>query len=442
VALTFLASLRNRIVVVTIGCGAALIAVVMFAVDRLRSYEIEQSNAQAVQVMTSAVAERVEPALAAGDPAALQRVIRRAVERGSAVAVVVFDRDHRVVAAEPGGIAQTPGLAEWPEDAAERPDVTVRGVPSKVAFHVLRGREDDIGGLLIAVDLRPLRQAVGRFRFHALLLAASALAICAAGGLVAAHVLARPLEELAGTLAALARGEMHARHTVAGPEEIRRIAQNVNRVAEQFANARAEQIRLAGDLDRQVEERTRQLEQHNRVLRQIGQQDLLTGLPNRLGLQKEMEKYLSLCRRSGQPLAVIMLDLDGFKAYNDTLGHTAGDRALCTAAAALKGRARASDIVARWGGDEFCILIPSTPADRALLATEGFIAAVTEATRDLPRPDTGSVLGASAGVACFPEDGEEHEELINRADAALYRAKAAGKGRVFRASPPQPEATT
>jgi diguanylate cyclase (GGDEF)-like protein len=434
-------SLRRRIVLVTIASAAALIGLSLVAVDRMRAGDIDQSIAQTARLMSSAVAERVEPALAAGDTAALQRAIRRAVERGSAVAVVVFDRDHRVMAAEPSGAGQTAHLAEWPMDATDQPDVTVRGVPGIAVFQVLRGREDDIGGLWVAVDRRPLQQAVGRFRFHLLLLAAGALVICAAGAFIAAPILVRPLEEVAGTLAALARGELHARHDVAGPEEVRRLAQNLNRVAEQFASARAEQIRLAGDLDRQVEDRTRQLEQHNRLLRQAGAQDMLTRLPNRLGLQKEMEKYISLCRRSNQPLAVIMLDLDGFKAYNDTLGHAAGDKVLCSAAAALKGRARASDIVARWGGDEFCILIPFTTAERALVATEGFIAAVTDATRDLPRPDTGSVLGASAGVACFPADGEEPEELINRADAALYRAKAAGKGRVFRASPPQPEVT-
>jgi diguanylate cyclase (GGDEF)-like protein len=315
-------------------------------------------------------------------------------------------------------------------DAAERANVTVRSVPALAGFQVIRGGEDDIGGLWTAVDRRPLQQAVARFRFHALLITIGALAACVAGTLIAAPALVRPFEELTGTLAALARGEPHTRHPVAGPEEVQRVARHVNRVAEQLERSK----------DRNVEEKARHLEQHNRLLQQIGRQDLLTGLPNRMGLEEEMGKYISLCKRSGQPLAVIMLDLDGFKAYNDTLGHTAGDKALCTAAAALKGRARASDVVVRWGGDEFCILIPFTTAERSLVAAEGFITAVAEATRDLARPETGAVLGASAGVACFPEDGDEGPELINRADAALYRAKAAGKGRVFRASSPQPEA--
>jgi diguanylate cyclase (GGDEF)-like protein len=435
------ASLRTRIVLGTVGAGAVVVLLLLVALDRVRTFEIEQGFAEAQRALAAAVAERVEPALVAGDHATLQRVIRRVVERGSTVAVVVFDRDHHLVADEPSGMGKASfALAVWPVDVTEQPKVSVRGVPAIAIFQVLRGREDDVGGVWTAVDLRPLQRVVGRFRFHVALLAAGFLALCVGGGLIAAYLVVSPLDDLARTLAALARGEMHVRHTVAGPEQMQRLARHVNHVAEQFAIARAEQIRLAADLDRQVEDRTRQLEQHNRLLRQAGAQDLLTGLPNRLGLQKEMEKYISLCKRSEQPLGVIMLDLDGFKAYNDTLGHAAGDKLLVTVAAALKGRKRGSDVVARWGGDEFCILIPFTTVERALVATEGFIGAITDATRDLPRLDTGSVLGASAGVACFPEDGEESEELVNRADAALYRAKAAGKGRVFRASPPQPEA--
>ncbi len=428
-ALRILASLHNRIVVVAVAASAVIVGLVLAAVFLLRASELEQGFARTAQIVAGVVAERVEPALVAGDQAALQRAVRRPVERGTAVAVVVLDRERRVVAAEPAGAAEGGALAGWPTDVAVPAEITVRGVPALAWFQVIRGGEDDLGGLWIAIDQRPLRQAVGRFKFHTLIIAAGALAACIVGGLLAAMVLVRPHEELAATLAALARGELQARHPVAGPEEIRRAAYHLNRVAEQLQRSK----------DSNVEEKARQLEQHNRLLQQIGRLDPLTGLPNRLGLEDEMGRYISLCKRSGQPLAVIMLDLDGFKAYNDTLGHTAGDKALCTAAVALKGRARATDVVVRWGGDEFCILIPFTTPDRALAATEGFIAAVAEATRDLPRPETGALLGASAGVACFPEDGDEWQELINRADAALYRAKAAGTGRVLRASSPQPE---
>jgi diguanylate cyclase (GGDEF)-like protein len=437
-----LGSLRWRIVVGTAACALVLIGAVAFAVDRLRAAETERLFAQFARTVATLISDRVEPALSTGDQASWQRTARRAVERGTALAVVVLDRDHRVVAAEPAGIAQTPPLGAWPEDASERLEVAVRGVRASAVFQVVHGREDDLGGVWVAVDMRPLAGAAGRFRSNLAVLALVALTVCVGAGLIAAHLVVTPLAGLAATLAAVARGEEHARHPVGGAEDIRVLARNVNQVAEQLEAAYAEQKRLAASLDTQVTERTRQFEQNNRLLRQLGQQDVLTQLPNRLGLQKEMERYLSLCRRSGQPLAVIMLDLDGFKAYNDTLGHAAGDKLLCTVAAALKGRSRASDIVARLGGDEFCILIPFTTAERAVIATEGFIGAVTDATRDLPRPDTGTVLGASAGVACFPEDGEEGLELIARADAALYRAKAAGKGRVFRASSPQPEPTT
>jgi diguanylate cyclase (GGDEF)-like protein len=438
-ALRLWGPLRIRIAVMAgVGAGVAA-ATVLVAADLLATRETDSAVERAARTAAVSVAERLERPLAAGDREALARTMRRAAERGGALLVVVFDHDRRIVAAEPAATPPGPVLGAWPVGEDDQIALTLGGVSIQASFQVIRNGGDDLGGLWLAVDRRPIDRALGQFRAVALIFAVGLVALFALLAWLAAARITGPLDELGETVAAIGRGELATRHPVRGPEEMRRLADRVNRMAEQLESTRTEQARIATELDGQVRDRTRQVEQANRLLLNISHKDPLTHVENRMGFERELDKYLSLCRRSGQPLAVIMVDLDGFKEYNDTWGHAAGDQALAAVGTALQGRSRASDTVGRLGGDEFCILIPSTKPERALAAAEGFVAAIVEATRDLPRPGANATLGASAGVACFPEDGEEGTELLARADAALYRAKAAGKGRVFRAAPPLPD---
>jgi diguanylate cyclase (GGDEF)-like protein len=162
----------------------------------------------------------------------------------------------------------------------------------------------------------------------------------------------------------------------------------------------------------------------------LANRDPLTGLANRRRLELELDRQIELARQTDNPLAVIMMDLDNFKTYNDTAGHLAGDNLLRTVADALRARTRITDLVVRWGGDEFCILIPYTPPDRAVAAARSLMEAVTEAARGLPV--AADLVGASAGVACFPDDAQGATELIAAADAALYQVKESGRGHVLR----------
>jgi diguanylate cyclase (GGDEF)-like protein len=162
-------------------------------------------------------------------------------------------------------------------------------------------------------------------------------------------------------------------------------------------------------------------------LHDLASRDPLTDLPNRRTLLDLFNYSLALARRNKRQLAVMYLDLDGFKALNDRWGHAAGDRILCEAAKLLKETARESDTVARLGGDEFAILIPdvSVAGEAAMLASR-----LLEALRPVHAAmaqDT--TLGASIGIAMFPEDGATAEGLLHSADQALYRAKQAGKHR-------------
>ncbi len=169
-------------------------------------------------------------------------------------------------------------------------------------------------------------------------------------------------------------------------------------------------------------ERARRLEE----LERLALHDALTGLPNRLLLDDRLRQGLLQAQRRGEPLAVLLLDLNGFKQVNDTLGHHMGDRLLQQLAPRLAGPLRKSDTLARLGGDEFAVLLaPPTDLEEAGRAAERLVASLAEPfTIDGARLE----VGASVGVALYPDHGVDAAELLRRADAAMYAAKRSGLG--------------
>jgi diguanylate cyclase (GGDEF)-like protein len=168
-------------------------------------------------------------------------------------------------------------------------------------------------------------------------------------------------------------------------------------------------LRIVG-LVRQVEEQAEQLAS-------LAQHDALTGIPNRRAWDGELPVAMDRARRDGVPLSVALLDLDHFKDFNDRFGHQAGDRLLKSAAAAWSAALRATDLLCRYGGEEFAVLLPGATAEQAAEVLERLRAAS-------PQEQT-----FSAGQACW--DGQEiSDELVARADRALYAAKAAGRDRI------------
>jgi diguanylate cyclase (GGDEF)-like protein len=281
--------------------------------------------------------------------------------------------------------------------------------------------------------------AIWRFELDAssaalwgVVLVAAAAAVSGAIALASARTGLRALDDLADTMERLGRGELEARYPMRGVGEVDHLGHHINLMADQLEAARGELDREKADLKQRVTGQTRELQQANRLLMDIANRDVLTGLANRRRLELELERYISLSKRTGVPLAVVMMDLDKFKQYNDAAGHLAGDTLLQAVASTLRARARATDLEVRWGGDEFCILVPGAGPDGALKAAEGFVGAIREAAAALQLPGGGVVVGASAGVACYPGDGEDGTELIARADEALYEVKATGRGRVLR----------
>lgn len=162
----------------------------------------------------------------------------------------------------------------------------------------------------------------------------------------------------------------------------------------------------------------------------LAEHDALTGLANRAQLNDRLEAEIKSARGTDNKLALLLLDLDGFKEVNDTQGHHVGDELLKIIAKRLAGLVRAGDVVARYGGDEFCIL--QTSASRSLDLAEKII---TTVSRPISAGGHQLCVTASVGIAIFPEDGTTGDELLQSADSALYHVKRSGRAGFYKYQP-------
>ncbi len=174
-----------------------------------------------------------------------------------------------------------------------------------------------------------------------------------------------------------------------------------------------------------------ELSRENTRLETEASTDPLTGLPNRRLVEQHATAAVAAARRAGRAAAVLYLDLDGFKAVNDTLGHAAGDALLQEVASRAQRAAREGDVVARIGGDEFLVLLPDLPPDDA----EEIVDRVAQRLVDLigePVDLEGQVcrIGVSVGISIFPRDATDEQGLLEIADASMYERKRSGEGAV------------
>lgn len=167
------------------------------------------------------------------------------------------------------------------------------------------------------------------------------------------------------------------------------------------------------------------------ILEQLSITDPLTGLYNRRFLKKRMEEELARSTRQNLSLTVILIDLDNFKIYNDLCGHLAGDRALKRLAKILSDSARQMDVVTRYGGEEFCVILPGTSKKESIFVAERIRREIEHEEFPYEENLPQGRLTASIGVASYPDDGTSDTVLLKAADVALYRAKAEGRNRVM-----------
>jgi diguanylate cyclase (GGDEF)-like protein/PAS domain S-box-containing protein len=176
--------------------------------------------------------------------------------------------------------------------------------------------------------------------------------------------------------------------------------------------------------DARLKEYAEELEDANTRLHDLATRDALTGVANHYTFQREYERAFEQAVRQGRPLSLILMDVDHFKQYNDAFGHPAGDDVLRRVAAILSECVRQDDLLARYGGEEFVAILPGAGAESALAIAERICRMVASASWPLRQ------VTLSCGCATLTEDVGNRTDLVERADRALYRAKASGRDRV------------
>lgn len=168
--------------------------------------------------------------------------------------------------------------------------------------------------------------------------------------------------------------------------------------------------------------------------RRLSNSDRLTGLFNRAYFEDFIAAEMNRSERYARVFAVAMIDIDRFKNFNDTYGHAAGDQALKAVAQAMQLGGRSSDLVARYGGEEMVVVMPETTLMAARKRVEAIREAVASEPIRLPKRIESVRVTVSAGVACWPEDGRDADDLLHVADARMFHAKALGRNRVVSSS--------
>jgi diguanylate cyclase (GGDEF)-like protein len=231
----------------------------------------------------------------------------------------------------------------------------------------------------------------------------------------------RPVRRLLDATARIARGEAAVRVERGGIRELDTLAVAFNRMADELQQARAVTLEYQQGLEQKVAERTREL-------KHFAENDYLTRLPNRRQFFTTLNQALRNAGSSGRSVAVFFLDVDNFKYINDSLGHAFGDRVLLSLANRLKEAVQNAGIAARFGGDEFTVLLEDTGSVEDVRQVgerivRAFQTALTIDGREL-------IVGVSVGVSIYPEHEQEAESLLKAADAALFRAKKLGRSQL------------
>jgi len=332
----------------------------------------------------------------------------------------VHGREDRVAIVQPGGqvIVSAGGtFAALPRDALRE---LQRADSTAVSFRMSDGL--DVVGALSAVPRSdwsavaaiPATSAFLEIRRLQIATAVTLVVLLAVVGSLAyglGLLIVRPLERLSLASTRVADGDLEVDLPASGGGELSKLAGVFNDMVKRLRESRAELERLSVT-------------------------DALTGLANRRLLMAELAREVRRSERHSTSLAVLMLDVDRFKRFNDTYGHPAGDAVLNRVATTLRKCVRDVDTVARYGGEEFLVMLPETPAREAAQVAER-IRAGTEADRFAPNGG-GALLNitVSVGYAVYPENGKTVDTLIEAADQALYKSKEAGRNRVSSAAPP------
>ncbi|MBI5585726.1 MAG: diguanylate cyclase [Deltaproteobacteria bacterium] len=314
------------------------------------------------------------------------------------------------------------------------------------------------GAYLVGLDMRAdeVQRKFQRLQISGLLsLVASVLLALLFSRWLSSHF-KRPIKQLVSRCSAIAEGKIGEKMELRTGDELDHLIKAFNTMTEHLEDSRdrnrwAQSALKKGqeELERRVEERTRELQGVNDQLREeitrrqkteealarVARSDPLTGLMNRRAMMYWFQYQLKHYQRNRIPFAVLLCDIDHFKQVNDTYGHAVGDLVLRDMAEFLKESLRSQDLLARWGGEEFLILLPDTDEAGGAVVAEKIRSRIEkELFRDGSREFR---LSLSFGVAAYQPE-QSADDCIKAADAAMYRAKNSGRNRVEMANGPKP----
>ena len=305
------------------------------------------------------------------------------------------------------------GLAQW-QDAKTRFLTAVTRLPA-------RDLASNLGWHLV------VRQPTGTAFAGADKAVAKALAGGMAAALLAALLAWLAARRLSEDLNSLSRAALHIEAGTPGAVvPLIHSTREVQRLSSTLGHMTRRLLTMNEAMEELVRQRTLELQHANQELERLASSDPLTGLLNRRGFDARLAQALAMARRSGRPLSVIAIDIDHFKRVNDTHGHEIGDDVLRRLALQLQGWLRASDVVARLGGEEFIVLLPDTALAQAQQIARELVASVQEQAHDQMGPIT-----ISAGLSALRPHEEDASALLRRSDEALYAAKSAGRNRAL-----------
>ncbi|MDO8629998.1 MAG: diguanylate cyclase [Phycisphaerales bacterium] len=427
------------VVVLTLSVTTAVAAYLLQSGGELA----RQQHGEEILSSAALLARAASPMLASDDPQAIQRLADEAANGNPLLYVIVMDADGAAVASAEYRNARVPkglernGMAHAPVPglpivyAGDGSDVVLMDVTYPITV-----RED-----VDASNATP-RKLLGYVRTGMvannwqrtmasrldIVIGVGLLSMVAAipFGFLLVRRIVEPLDGLAEAMIGFSDGKLDMRSNVRRRDEIGRLASAFNQMADQHQQTHLRMMRLNAELEERVAYRTKQL-------RELASRDPLTGLYNRRHFGEVFGRCFAEAMRYGTDLSCLMIDLDDFKQANDAFGHQTGDELLQLAAGTIVSQLRTADVAARYGGDEFILLLPQTDADRAHVLGERIITRFTSELSDR-LPD--ATVRMSVGIASLHSlRVTEAEALIRAADNALYDAKTTGKNRIVDAAP-------
>ncbi len=289
-------------------------------------------------------------------------------------------------------------------------------------------RSDTIGFVRLGLSQQQVDERASAYLTSALTVSALVVMIGIALTLLLTRRILAPVRNLTEAAEAVGRGDLRVRVPETRSTEFAVLTDTFNQMTSRLAASQASVEDYQHTLEEKVEQRTRELQTATARAYKLAQQDILTGLPNRVLLNQRLQQILALAKREHQQVAVLFLDFDHFKRINDTLGHDTGDQLLQQVAQRLSATIRESDLVARLGGDEFVLVLTGLNMEQS---AHELLLLVERVRNAFGTPFTVNAqelsLTVSIGVSMFPDDATDAPNLIKQADTAMYAAKEQGR---------------